>query len=112
MRGRGHRQVAHTADVGLVAWGPTLADAFAEAILGTTSVTFALDRIQPRIDRDIRAAETDPTRLLVDLLDEVLYLVDTEGFVPSRAEVELTPEGAVAHLSGAVFDPSRHRRAG
>jgi SHS2 domain-containing protein len=99
--------------VGLTAWGPTLADALAEAIRGTAAVTFDLHRIRPRQTRDVAAAgASDAGRLLVALLDEVLYLVETEGFVPVRAEVTLAAGTARARLTGDVFDPARHRRAG
>jgi SHS2 domain-containing protein len=112
MSRRGYRHFAHTADVGLTAWGPSLAEAFAEAIRGTAAVTYKLSEIQPRVERVIQAHANDSTRLLVDLLDDVLYLADVEGFVPTRAEVDLTPGSAIAHLRGETFDPERHRRAG
>lgn len=112
MSDRGYRHLAHTADVGLTAWGPTLAEAFAAAIRGTAAVTFDLRKIRPRDTRTIHVAESDPGRLLVDLLGEVLYLAETDGFVPATAEVELSPAGAIARLTGEIFDPARHRRAG
>jgi SHS2 domain-containing protein len=112
MSGRGYRHFAHTADVGLTAWGPTLSDAFAEAIRGTAAVTYELNRIRPSVQRVIQANDGDPARLLVDLLDGVLYLADSEGFVPIQAEVDMTPRNVAARLSGETFDPSRHRRAG
>jgi SHS2 domain-containing protein len=112
MSGRGYRHFAHTADVGLSAWGPTLAEAFAEAIRGTVAVTYELSAIKPRVERVIQANADDAARRLVDLLDDVLYLADAEGFVPARAEVELKQGRAIAHLTGETFDPARHRRAG
>jgi SHS2 domain-containing protein len=110
--GRGYRHSAHTADVRLTAWAPTLADAFAEAIRGTAAVTFDVDRIHAREERVIRTSQPDLARRLVALLEEVLYLIDAEGFVPSHAVVELTGDTATATLRGETFDPARHRRAG
>jgi SHS2 domain-containing protein len=112
MSRKGYRHFAHTADVGLTTWGPSLADAYSEAILGTAAVTYELGQIQPRLERVVQADADDLARLLVDLLDDVLYLADSEGFVPSRAEVEPSPGRAIARLRGELFDPARHQRAG
>jgi SHS2 domain-containing protein len=108
----GYRHLSHTADVGLAAWGSTLAEAFAETIRGTVAVTYDLRRIRPFDERVVGATATDDARLLVDLLDDVLYLVETEGFVPARATVALSDSRAEARLFGETFDPARHRRAG
>jgi SHS2 domain-containing protein len=112
MSRRGFRHLSHTADVGLAAWGPTLAEAFAEAIRGTVAVTYDLQRIRPAEERVVTATATDTARLLVSLLDDVLYLLETEGFVPANATIALSDGHAEARLFGEAFNPLHHRRSG
>ncbi|MFB3738865.1 MAG: archease [Candidatus Velamenicoccus archaeovorus] len=72
----GHELVEHTADLGLRAWAPTPEQAFAEGVLALVEV------LDVRADR---AETTEPIRLhapdrgglLVDLLNEVLFLAET-----------------------------------
>ncbi|MBX6771731.1 MAG: archease [Chloroflexi bacterium] len=108
----GFRLLPHTADVAVSAWGPSLDDAYAEAVRALTAVTFDLRRIRPLEERSVHLVGTDPVQLLVGLLKEVLYLIDAEGFLASRAHVALSPEGLDARLYGERFDPSRHERTG
>src|SRR2546427_2516247 len=51
-------------------------------------------------DLPIPVRGADPTERLVRFLGDVLYLYDTERFVPDR--------GSPARLSGEPFDPARH----
>lgn len=112
MRRAGYRLFGHTADVGLSAWGPTVSDAFAAVVRGLTAVTFDVRRIRPLEERAVSLSESDPQRLLVGLLDQVLYLQDVEGFLTARAAVSVSDGRLSARLLGERYDPSRHRRVG
>ena len=95
-----YRFVPHTADVaaelraeselGLYQAG---VDALRNLLVGTSPVR-SLEQ------RPIAVRGTDPTERLVRFLGDVLYLYDTERFVPDR----VSPAG----LSGEPFDPARH----
>lgn len=95
-----YRFVPHTADVaaelradselGLYQAG---VDALRELLLGTSPVR-SLEQ------RPITVRGVDPTERLVHFLGDVLYLYDTERFVPDR----VLPRG----VSGEPFDPARH----
>jgi len=95
-----YRFVPHTADVaaelraesevGLYQAG---VDALRELLVGTSPVR-SLEQ------RPIAVRGADPTERLVRFLGDVLYLYDTERFVPQRA----LPLG----VSGEPFDPARH----
>lgn len=77
----------HTADIRIEAWAPTREECIAEAVAamvegfadpagaGQTGVVDTL--IDPGTDED----------LLVDVLNEVVYLVDTAGQIPLAVEV-------------------------
>lgn len=108
----GFRLTSHTADVGLVAWGATLAEAFGAAVRALVSVTFDLDTVAPREEARFQVAGDDPDRLLVRLLNEVVYLIDSQGFVPSRATVRIDRDGLEATLLGQIADERRPARRG
>jgi SHS2 domain-containing protein len=108
----GYRHFAHTADVGLTAWGPTLDAAFAAAVRGLVAVTYNVQRIQPREERVVVVKGDEPARLLVGLLDEALFLEETEGFLAARAHFARASNGLEGRLQGESFDPARHVRVG
>jgi SHS2 domain-containing protein len=108
----GYRLLSHTADVALAAWGQSLGDAFAEAVRGLVAVTFDPRTIRKVEERTVTLTGESPTRLLVALLQEVVYLFDAEGFVPCRATIKIEDTSLDAHLSGEQFDPTRHERIG
>lgn len=87
---RGHRAVPHTADVRIEAWAPSRDACLAEAVSALVA-SFA-DTSAARPDRVVTTsvrAETDPD-LLVVVLDEAIYVLETRDGLPCA--VELAPE--------------------
>jgi len=98
------------ADVGVVAWAPTLAEAFAQAGLGVFALIVDPRGVEPRESREVRAQEESREGLLVHWLNECLYLHDIEGFVVNRIEFAVFEEGRVHSLLwGEGLEPGRHR---
>lgn len=92
---RGHRTVSHTADVVLEAWGPDLASCYEEAVaalVGTYAEHSGADAVETRMAR--LPPEPDES-LLVDLLEEVIFVLDTADAVPVRAEVSQSDDGGL-----------------
>lgn len=106
----GYRYFDVEADVGVTAWGPTLADAFAQAALGVLALTVAPDDVQERQTREVRAQGESAEELLVNWINECLYVHELEGFVARRVEVTAF-EGSAVHgrLHGEELDTRRHR---
>ena len=92
----------HTADVGIRAWGPTLAEALEQAARALVELLGA-GREGPGRTRRIAVEAEDPGAVAVEFLNELLFLHETEeaGFGGVRvvraddrraeAEVELVP---------------------
>lgn len=98
------------ADVGVRAWGATVAEAFAQAALGTLALTITPDDVQAREHREVRAQGDSPENLLVSWVNECLYVHEIEGFVVHRVEVGACTATLVhATLHGEEIDASRHR---
>ena len=98
------------ADVGVDAWGPTRAAAFAQAALGVFALIVKPEEVADREHREVRAQADSPERLLASWINECLYVHEIEGFVVRRVEVD-TCTTTLVHglLHGEELDPGRHR---
>ncbi|MEE9199727.1 MAG: archease [Dehalococcoidia bacterium] len=106
----GFQLLEHTADVGLVARGADLKQAFAAAATGLFSIIAQPRRVQARECRHIEVEAGDKEALLVEWLNELIYLFDAHHMLFKRFDmVELTPTRLVAEAWGEPVDPSRHR---
>ena len=107
---RGWEHFEVEADVGIRAWGPSRAIAFAEAALGVLALVVDPETVEARESRDVRAQADTPETLLVAWVDECLYVHEIEGFVARYVDVTEC-SGSVVHgrLHGESLDPGRHR---
>ena len=98
------------ADVGVAAWGPTRAEAFAQAALGVFTLIVKPEEVQERERREVRAQADSPERLLASWINECLYVHEIEGFVVRRVEVD-TCTATLVHgvLHGEELEAGRHR---
>jgi SHS2 domain-containing protein len=96
---RGHRVVSHTADLRVEAWAPTREECIAEAVAGAVASfvdTESAGRPSPHC-ATVQAESAED--LLVAVLDEVVYLMDTTGEVPVQVVVEADGGGATVRLA-------------
>ena len=99
----------HTADIGLRARGADLAEAFANAGRGLAALIADPSTVEPREQREVSLPPAEPSELLIAWLNELLYLLDAEGFLPSAITVDAVgAEGLAARLRGERLDPARH----
>jgi SHS2 domain-containing protein len=98
------------ADVGVRAWGPTRAEAYAQAALGVLALIVAPEQVEAREAREVRAQGEAPETLLVAWVNECLYVHEIEGFVVHRVQVLACSDTLVQGvLHGEPLDPERHR---
>jgi SHS2 domain-containing protein len=79
--------VDHTADVGIIAYGADISQAFANAARALFSLITELDDVAEFLHRDIELTAPDEESLLVKWLNELIYLFDTENIVFKRFDV-------------------------
>jgi SHS2 domain-containing protein len=98
------------ADVGVRASAPTDRDAFARAAEGVFALTADPATVEERERREVRAQADSDETLLVNWINECLYVHEIEGFVVRRVDVD-TLGGGMVHgvLIGEEFDAARHR---
>jgi tRNA nucleotidyltransferase (CCA-adding enzyme) len=82
----GHELLEHTADVGIRTWGPTREVAFAEAALGLVELLDVRGSGKGRV-REIHLTGPDPGSLLVDFLNELIVILETEDVAVTGARV-------------------------
>lgn len=104
------RLLDHTADVGILAEGETLGEVFVQAACGMFSVILRGGEVEERQSRRIELEAPDVEALLVDWLNEFLYLFDREGLVMRRFHIDDVGCTFIkAHCYGEVFDQARHK---
>ncbi|WP_025619290.1 archease [Salinispora cortesiana] len=84
---RGHHCLPHTADVRIEAWAPTREECVAEAVTALVDTFVDLGPTQPTAERIYHAPADEDTDLLVNILEEVIFRMETRGELPLRTEV-------------------------
>jgi len=99
----------HTADVGIIGRGATLAEAFANASKAMFSLMVDLDLVEPRQEQRIEVEADDREGLLVGWLAELLYVSEVDNLVFNRFDVdEISDIRIVARAFGEPLDLDRH----
>jgi SHS2 domain-containing protein len=76
----------HTADAKFRAYGDSLKVAFENAALAMFSILINPDKVSLQVQHNISISAKAKESLLYDFLEELLFLLDTEGFVLSKVE--------------------------
>ncbi len=98
----------HTADIGIVAWGRSLLELFVNAAEGMFSLI--TDAKEPRegFQTEIEVEGEDRVELLVNWLNELLYIFETEEVLLTEIQVKrIGPVSMKGRVSGGTFDRSR-----
>ncbi|VVB61977.1 Protein archease [uncultured archaeon] len=101
--------IEHTADVGVKAYGKTVAEAFehaAEAMFDIITDESTIDSIG---EYDIQIEAPDLEQLLVDWLSKLLFLNDAEDLVFGKFEMTLTDNHLSAHIFGEKYNKKKHK---
>ncbi len=99
----------HTADVGVLAHGRTLAEAFVHAAEGMFSVMVNLSGVREEEERSLAVEAHDWPSLLVAWLSELIYFCDIDGLVFKRFEIrQMKPYSLQASAYGEKIDRQRH----
>ncbi len=76
----GFREIEHTADWALEVWAPDVGELIRQAALGLEALSgMALDLEARPEPHEIRLEAPDPETALVEFLNELLFLRDTQG---------------------------------
>ncbi|MBI5797394.1 archease [Candidatus Woesearchaeota archaeon] len=79
----------HTADVKFRAYGKSLEEAFQNAALATFAIMTDIKKVKAKTKKRVSVKAKSKETLLYDFIQELLFFVDTEGFLLHSVE-ELT----------------------
>lgn len=100
-----YQWVEHTAELELSLEASTEAGIFEEALRAFGEL-LGDGELAEIVEREVRFEGRDRAALLVDWLDELVYLAETEGLVPERVlAIELSPDGLRATVAARRGEP-------
>jgi SHS2 domain-containing protein len=100
-----YRWVEHTAELELALEAPDEPQLFADALAAFAEL---LDELPSGalVRHEVALRSPERATLLADWLGELVFLAETENFVPERiVSLELAPEGLRATVEGRVGEP-------
>ncbi len=113
MKESGFETFEVTADVGIVAWGDSLEELFANASRGMFALMIEPHTARPAKLLPVEARGTDLPSLLVAWLNELLYRCEVEEWAPSDVRILSVEQGCIrGELEGEPVDGDRHRFKG
>jgi len=102
--------IDHTADIGIIAYGADIKQVFVNAALGLFNLMADPDDFKEDIERELKLSAEDVEILLVEWLNELIYIFDVEHIFFKRFEVaELTSTQIKARCFGEKIKPSQHK---
>lgn len=94
----------HTADAKFQAFGQSLEETFAHAALALSSLMWDWKKIAKNIEIPVEVEGNDLEQLLVNFLEEILYLLDTRNFLLSSIDNILIKKETEGWKIQALFE--------
>jgi SHS2 domain-containing protein len=109
----GFRFLEHLADAYIEAYGESYEECYENAGLAFFEVITDVSLVEPREERIVEAEGEDLEALLYDWLEKLLIMVDLDGFLASKINVEyIRREDGIyrlkARILGEIYDPKKH----
>jgi SHS2 domain-containing protein len=81
---RRYRLIDHTADIGIVAFGKDLSEAFANSAYAMFDILTDISKVEGKESFEIQVSARSQDELLITWLDELLFRYETERIVCNR----------------------------
>ncbi|WP_455644688.1 archease [Methanosphaera sp.] len=91
-----------TADIGIEVNTDNLNDAYIQSSLATLNLITDIEKIKPKIIKDILIESEDEYGLLYDWITEILILLNSEDFMASEYDINIKRENNSYIISGTV----------
>lgn len=106
-----YKFLEHTADAKFQAFGHSLEEAFVNAAYALVSLMWNRVKIGSKIEQPVTVKGNDLKQLLVNFLEEVLYLLDSRGFLLHSVErVKIQKISETYELEGLFFGDTYEKR--
>jgi SHS2 domain-containing protein len=107
-----YEYIEHTADIGIKAYGTRVEQVFENAAKGMFSIMYeVIDKgYDTVLDVEVEERSDNKEQMLLDWLNELLFLSETKHMVFVDFKVErIDGLRLVAKAFGSAFDPKKHR---
>jgi SHS2 domain-containing protein len=102
--------IDHTADVGIIAYGADVKGLFSNAALALFSLIAESASVEEKLHLNLKVHSRDRDSLLVEWLNELIFLFDVKHILFSRFEIKsLTHNELKATCYGEGFNPMKHK---
>ncbi len=81
-----YKFLEHTADAKFQAFGRTLEEAFSNAALATAGLMWNWENVEKKVEHQVKVKGNDLKQLLVNFLEEIIYLFETKSFLLGYVE--------------------------
>lgn len=105
-----YRLLEHTADAMVEAYGKDLGERFGNAAYAMFDLMTDLKKVEPKGELKITLSGVSRDQLLVDFLEQLLFLHETEDLVFSKFEVKTDGRNLEALVWGEKFDEKKHSK--
>jgi len=100
----------HTADIGIIAYGGSLAELMVNSAAGMVSLMMDTASIEESINKTVELSEPDTVTLLVKWLNELLYMFDADRMIFGSFDIVMHGDTRLtAVCGGEKYTPARHR---
>lgn len=104
-----YEKLDHTADLMIKARGSNIEECFANAAYGMFDQIVEANKIDPKIEYNIRVEAENTEALLYNFLSELLYIFDTKKLVFSKFSVKFVGNALICTAWGEQFNPHKHK---
>lgn len=103
--------IDHTADIGINAYGKSIAEVFENAAIGMFDIISDTKTISAVGEYRIELSANSVEDLLIKWLSNLLFLHETDSILFSRFKVNLDVQKCElsASIFGEIFDPKKHQ---
>ena len=109
---KGHRFLDHTADIKIEAWGDTLEEAFEAAGTAFYDVMLDVNKVEKRIEKEIKVSGFDIMSLLFNWIDKLILIFELDNLVFRDFKVDIEIDGEDYRLEalgfGEEYDREKH----
>jgi SHS2 domain-containing protein len=99
-----YKFLEHRGDIKFQAYGKKLNEAFGNVAEAISSILSRDEKIPSKIKKKIEVEGTDQKSLLYNFIEELIYLLDAENFVVSKAKVAIVKNKLSAVVYGDSVD--------
>jgi SHS2 domain-containing protein len=100
--------IEHTADIGIIARGSGLPALFSNAASGMLSLLIEADTLRQDVTREISLEAGDMETLMVQWLNELLYITYTEKLVLHKFDIVIDENRLAASCKGQEIELNSH----